>query len=111
MVGRDAFLDMVDMSADADLGPLLGRQRNWPRNRCGMGIIQCSAEIEAVIRRYSGAVGGRVGFLPVLWGKKILSSYSTCSVVKKPGIICKAPLTCKANFTIICTVYFTLEVV
>ena len=37
VVGRDAFLDMVDMSADAELRPLLGRQRNWPRGSLWYG--------------------------------------------------------------------------
>jgi len=57
VVGRDAFLDMDDMSADTELRPLLVRRRNWPRNRCGIGIIQCGAEIKAIISRLSQ--GGR----------------------------------------------------
>jgi len=37
VVGCDAFLNMVDMSADAEPCPLLGRQRNWPRGSLWYG--------------------------------------------------------------------------
>jgi hypothetical protein len=63
VVGRDAFLDMVDMSADAEPCPLLGRQRNWPRGSLWYGRHTMRRWIEAIIRRLSQGRRGRV-----VWG-------------------------------------------